>query len=393
MLELDQRVQVLTAVVRLLLALIKISGFQLDRSRLPDAATKRVILTAVAGARRALSLRAALRVLKLSQARYHAWAASEQSCALDDRPSCPRSVPQRLTFFEVSTIGELVRSTQFRHMSVRALALHAQRAGTAVAHPNTWAKLIRERGWRRPRLRLYPAKPKLGFRASRPNQAWHIDVTILKLLHGTKAFVHAVIDNYSRKILACSIAEKLNPRNTCHVLVEAGAHLDKPTSADVFMDSGIENLNRRVDPLFDTSALQRVIAQIDIAYSNSMIEAWFRALKHNCLFLHQLSDFVTGKRLVTFYVGEHNTTIAHSAFDGETPDEIYFGTGGHVAQELATRRLKARRSRIERNRSVACGACPLKWTPHFGPQVKVEPARTREQDNDEKSTGETQFSI
>ena len=35
----------------------------------------------------------------------------------------------------------------------------------------------------------------------------------------------------------------------------------------------------------------------------------------------------------------------------------------------------------------------LKWTPHFGPQVKVEPARTREQDNDEKSTGETQFSI
>ena len=159
------------------------------------------------------------------------------------------------------------------------------------------------------------------------------------------------------------------------------------------MDSGSENLNGRVDSLFDTSALQPVVAQIDIAYSNSMIEAWFRALKHNCLFLHQLSDFVTGKRLVTFYVGEHNTTIAHSAFDGETPDEIYFGTGGHVAQELATRRLKARRSRIERNRSVACGAGPLKWTPHFGPQVKVEPARTREQDNDEKSTGETQFSI
>lgn len=44
------------------------------------------------------------------------------------------------------------------------------------------------------------------------------------------------------------------------------------------------------------------------------------------------------------------------------------------------------------------GRCPfhddkMKWTPHFGPQVKVEPARTREQDNDEKSTGETQFSI
>jgi transposase-like protein len=37
-------------------------------------------------------------------------------------------------------------------------------------------------------------------RAARPNEAWHIDVTILKLLDGTKAYLHAAIDNYSRKV-------------------------------------------------------------------------------------------------------------------------------------------------------------------------------------------------
>jgi hypothetical protein len=50
-------------------------------------------------------------------------------------------------------------------MPIRALALHAQRIGKVFAAPATWACLIRERGWRRPRQRVYPAKPKEGIRA------------------------------------------------------------------------------------------------------------------------------------------------------------------------------------------------------------------------------------
>ena len=63
-------------------------------------------------------------------------------------------------------------------------------------------------------MRLYPPKPKLGFRATAPNDAWHVDATIIKLLDGTKAYLYAVIDNYSRKILAWTVAERLNPTNT-----------------------------------------------------------------------------------------------------------------------------------------------------------------------------------
>jgi hypothetical protein len=66
-------------------------------------------------------------------------------------------------------------------MSIRGLALHAQRVGKVFAHPGTWGKLIRERGWRRPRLRLYPAKPKVGLRTHAPNEAWHIDAKATRL--------------------------------------------------------------------------------------------------------------------------------------------------------------------------------------------------------------------
>jgi hypothetical protein len=43
----------------------------------------------------------------------------------------------------------------------------------------------------------------------------------------------------------------------------------------------------------DRGALRRVIAQIDVTFSNSLIEAWWRALKHRCLFLHPLDNLAT----------------------------------------------------------------------------------------------------
>src|ERR1019366_2860731 len=321
----EGRVAILTAILRLVLALLRVTGFSLERSRVPDAAGKRRLLSAVERARRAMPLSAALRVLRLSSARYHVWVRAEEVCTLDDRHSCPRSMPQRLTFGEVEVIGGMVQSTEHRHMSIRGLALHAQRIGKVFAHPATWGKLIRERGWGRPRLRLYPAKPTVGLRTTAPNEAWHIDVTIIGLLDGTKAYVHAVIDNFSRKILAWTVAGRLDPMNTHEVLTRAAGNLAAPAVADVFMDSGVENLNGDVDPMFEGSALHRVIAQIDVSFSNSLIEAWWRSLKHRWLFLHPLDNIWTVKKLVAFYVTEHNERIPHAAFEGQTPDEMYFG--------------------------------------------------------------------
>jgi hypothetical protein len=67
------------------------------------------------------------------------------------------------------------------------------------------------------------------------------------------------------------------------------------------------------------------------------------SLKHPWLFLHRLDSLATVKRLVAFYVTEHNQKIPHSAFERQTPDEVYFGRGTHVPDELAVLRHAARR--------------------------------------------------
>jgi transposase InsO family protein len=50
---------------------------------------------------------------------------------------------------------------------------------------------------------------------------WHIDTTVIRLLDGTRAYLHAVIDNFSRRILAWQVADTFAPVNSVAVPLEA----------------------------------------------------------------------------------------------------------------------------------------------------------------------------
>ncbi len=253
---------------------------------------------------------------------------------------------------------EMVESDDHRHFSLRGLALYAQRIGRVVASPSTWSRLVRKCGWRRPRRRLYPAKPKVGIRANAPNELWHIDVTIIKLLDGTRVYLHAVIDNFSRRIQAWTLEEWLGAGGTCRILLEAGRHLGtRVVETTVMTDSGTENVNGNVDALLGAEGLRRILAQVEVSFSNSMIEAFWRSLRHAWLYLHNLDNTATLRSLIEFYVRAHNETIPHAAFDGQTPDEMYFGNGDAVIIDLAGARVRARQERMKANRMATCGVC------------------------------------
>ena len=200
--DLRQRAKVQAAVIGLLVRVLRLRGGKLDADRVPDGATKSVVLRAIASASGRLSLGTALRIVGISSARYHAWRRREEGCGLDDQRSCPKSFPSQLTREEVSTMRDFVESETYRHIAVQNLALYAQRLGKLFASASTWYKMIRERGWRRPRTRVHPVKPKEGLRATRPNEYWLIDATVIRLTTGIRIYLQAVIDNFSRRILA-----------------------------------------------------------------------------------------------------------------------------------------------------------------------------------------------
>jgi len=110
-LKLRRRVQKLTALLRLAVALLRSSGVMLTHQRLPDGRAKTRILSAVDRAREFVPLRALLRFLRLSPSRFHAWRRLQHACALDDQSSCPRTSPHRLTQPDPA---ELSRATSLR---------------------------------------------------------------------------------------------------------------------------------------------------------------------------------------------------------------------------------------------------------------------------------------
>ena len=356
-LRLQTRINKLIALLRVLLVVLKMSRFSLNQIRFPDGNDKRSLLRVIDQARSVLPLRSVLRVVRLSSSRYHHWK-QENECALDDGLSCPRVCAQQLTADEVEAIHELATSQEYRHVPTGTLALLAQRLGKVFASPSTWYRLIREHQWRRPRQRVHPAKPKVGIRASRPNEIWHVDTTLIRLLDGSRAYLHAVIDNFSRRILAWKVAGTFDPTITAELLLTASKHVvdGKPK---LLADGGVENFNKAVDELVEGGLLKRVLAQTDITFSNSMIESWWRVLKHQWLYLNTLDTVRAIENLVAFYVKEHNSRLPHSAFRGQTPDEMYFKTGDRIPEKLEAARQKARQDRAEANRKQDCEACQL----------------------------------
>lgn len=59
----------------------------------------------------------------------------------------------------------------------------------------------------------------------------------------------------------------------------------------------------------------------------------------------------------SFYVDQHNHHLPQSAFKGQTPDEMYSGTGAEVTKKLEEQRVLARKRRLEKNRLLFYVRC------------------------------------
>ena len=81
------------------------------------------------------------------------------------------------------------------------------------------------------------------------------------MLDGTRAYLHAVIDNFSRRILAWRVADTFDSGNTVAVLLEASRDAARVASAPVVLaDAGVENVNAQIDALIASGVLRRLLA-------------------------------------------------------------------------------------------------------------------------------------
>jgi len=175
---------------------------------------------------------------------------------------------------------------------------------------------------------------------------------------GSRAFIQAVLDNYSRKVLAYAVTSSYDGALTATLLRRAFDALAERGRAVLRSDGGPENKGPDVERVLDGAGVLQLVAQGHVTFSNSMIEAFWRSMKHGFLFQQRLDCIAALTRFVDFYVHEHNAVMPHSAFQGQTPDEVFAGVGAHVPAMLARQRADARVARLAENRGALCSACP-----------------------------------
>jgi putative transposase len=270
--------------------------------------------------------------------------------------------PTKITTKERRMICSLVTSKKYLHFSIPSLALFAKRRGLVFASLTLWYRTVREFSLRRPGIRVYPDKPKVGIRAAAPNQIWHLDQSLLRLKNGTKVFIRAVVDNFSRCVLSWQVTDGYRSKLTKALIEDACryATISKYHSVpNLLVDSGTENLNRHVDTLVKSGLNKRTIAQIDISFSNSMIESFFRTIKHRWLFMLSLDDIECVQKYVGEFIEDYNTLIPHSALRGATPLEMFLGSWLPAQiDELESAEEQATEVRRIANLNSECGVSP-----------------------------------
>jgi len=88
--KLEKRVDRLSAVLRIFLALFRLIQPDLKHLRVPHASDKARLLRAIDRSRHVLGLRRISRIIGLSPSRLSAWRRAALACDLDDHSACPR---------------------------------------------------------------------------------------------------------------------------------------------------------------------------------------------------------------------------------------------------------------------------------------------------------------
>ncbi|WP_426343070.1 IS3 family transposase [Pseudoduganella sp. R-32] len=195
---------------------------------------------------------------------------------------------------------------------MRDMGLAGMAPGPATSKPN-------------PGQKVYPYLLR-GVPVIRPNQVWSTDITYIRLARGF-AYLVAIIDWYSRKVLSWRISNSMDASFCVDCLEDALRHHGRP---EVFnSDQGSQ---------FTSSAFTDVLKREGVAISmdgrgraldNIFVERLWRNVKYEDVYLKGYANMAELTVGLAQYFAFYNTERPHQALEYETPNRVYSaGNGG-----------------------------------------------------------------
>jgi len=291
------------------------------------------------------------RYLPFNNNQYSAWNSGKQ-CWKSLLGLCRKQNSQQLSVSEQEIIRSECLLEKYAHWPLLSIYYQLMRDEKLHCCKSTFYKYCRLSNITRKPIR----KPKKyqPLLATAPLKILHQDITIFKTVNGVKHYIYVIRDNFTRAILACQVATVYNSeiaKQTLKSVLQKFNLLNQ--SGSLITDDGAENKGELTKWLASSATLwKKIIAQVDIVQSNSMVEAANKIIKYRYLFPKPLIDTTELTKTLELAVENYNN-MACGVLHGLTPNEVLKAAipDKHF---FKTKIRQAKQDRISTNRNIAC---------------------------------------
>lgn len=280
-----------------------------------------------------------------------------QKCRSSLFSLCRIKYPAQLVAREIEVIKVYCNNSRFLLWPLAAIYHQIRKDQAAFFTISTFYKYVSMLGLKR-RITSHRRKNhQPGIRAHAPLQLLHADATIFRTADNEKNYIHLVQDNCSRAILGYKVAKECTAQNTFEVLKAVVQQYLIPSgtsSSQLLTDDGSENAGpvKSLTNQTTTPVITHLVAQRDIAFSNSMIEAANKQLKYRFLYHQHIPDHTALIKYLQQAVEDYNSR-PHDVLNGLTPLEVL---SGKVFDKEAfhLQLIHAKNTRIAENKKIRC---------------------------------------
>lgn len=159
-----------------------------------------------------------------------------------------------------------------------------------------------------------------GVSVERANQVWATDITYIPLLSGW-AYLVAVMDWYSRKVLSWRLSNTLDTRFCVDALEEALGEYGQP---EIFnSDQGVQFTS---DDFVDVLKARDIRISMDGKgrwLDNVFVERLWRSVKYEEVYIHPCETMNEERDRLARYFPRYNGERRHQALGNDTADAVY----------------------------------------------------------------------
>ena len=343
---------------RALLSVIALQRFMKKYQQQLTAGLSGTVAVAIRGIQKGrivLGMAFTLKALNISK-RFYWHLRQKTRCAASVLNQCLLKHPTQLLSKEVKVIQQYGTDGRFLHWPLSSVYYQMIRDKAATFQLSTFYKYVRLLKLERQAPAHRRKNHQSGIRAEKPLTLLHADVTVFKPRDNSKAYIYLVQDNFSRALLGWSLSTDCKAATMRELLQRVHTDHLRPQAVQtcrVLTDDGSENQGAAATFLqqADCPTIEHVVAQKDVPFSNSMIEAANKNLKYRFLYHQQIPDIEALRKYLALAVEDYNNR-PHAVLRGLTPLEVLHGKNDALLPPAAI--TAGRLTRITANKQQSC---------------------------------------